>query len=112
MINNEEIFIYGDGETSRDFCYVENVIQANILAATIEVKEAKNQIYNIAVNDSTSLNKLHQLIANELRKQGIIYELDPTYLDFRKGDVRHSRADINKANTKEKAIKPNMDILK
>ena len=99
MINNEEIFIYGDGETSRDFCYVENVIQANILAATIEVKEAKNQIYNIAVNDSTSLNKLHQLIANELRKQGIIYELDPTYLDFRKGDVRHSRADINKANS-------------
>ena len=99
MINNEEIFIYGDGETSRDFCYVENVIQANILAATIEVKEAKNQIYNIAVNDSTYLNKLHQLIANELRKQGIIYELDPKYLDFRKGDVRHSRADINKANS-------------
>ena len=98
IINNQEIFIYGDGQTSRDFCYVENVIQANILAAMTQAEEAKNQIYNIAMNDSTTLNELFELISDELRNNGFIYKLKPKYLDFRKGDVRHSRANINKAS--------------
>ena len=98
IINNEDIFIYGDGQTSRDFCYVENVIQANILAAMTQAEEAKNQIYNIAMNDSTTLNELFELLSDELRNNGFIYKLKPKYLDFRKGDVRHSRASINKAS--------------
>ena len=97
IINNEEIFIFGDGKTSRDFCYIENVIQANILASTVQIEEAKNQVYNIAMNDSTSLNELFKLISEELQDSGINYKLQPKFLDFRKGDVRHSRADINKA---------------
>lgn len=97
IINNEEIFIFGDGKTSRDFCYIENIIQANILASTVQIEQAKNQVYNIAMNDSTTLNELFELISEELRDSGISYKLQPKFLDFRKGDVRHSRADINKA---------------
>jgi len=97
VILDKEINIFGDGETSRDFCYIENVVQANILAATSANKEAINQIYNVAMNDSTSLNSLFKIIIQNLKALHIDYSLEPKYSDFRKGDVRHSMADINKA---------------
>ena len=88
--------INGDGSTSRDFCYIDNVIQANILAATAP-DNAKNQIYNVAVGDSTSLNELFRIIADILRDHKIEYSKAPTFSDFRTGDVKHSQASINKA---------------
>lgn len=96
MLQREDIYIFGDGSTSRDFCYVDNVIQANILAATAPAS-AKNQIYNIALNDSTSLNQLFLYLKNALSKHGIDYDKHPMYQDFRAGDMQHSIADINKA---------------
>jgi UDP-N-acetylglucosamine 4-epimerase len=96
MIANDPIYINGDGKTSRDFCFVENVIQANILAALNDNKKANNQIYNVAVGDRNSLNTLFNLLQDELMKNGINYDLEPIYQDFRKGDVRHSQADITK----------------
>ena len=97
MINGEEIFINGDGETSRDFCYIENAVQANLLAATTTDAAALNQIYNVAVGDRTTLNDLFRLIRDNLSTQGVSAGLKPTYRDFRAGDVRHSQADISKA---------------
>lgn len=96
MINNEDIFINGDGETSRDFCYIENTVQVNILAATSSLK-ARNNIYNVAVGDRTSLNSLYSLLNDLLIKNGINVQKKPIYRDFREGDVRHSQADISKA---------------
>lgn len=96
MINGKEISINGDGETSRDFCFIENVIQANILAA-LAGKEATNNIYNVAKGDKTSLNNLFSYIKQTLKKNGAEYNLQPIYRDFREGDVRHSQADISKA---------------
>lgn len=98
ILNNQEVKIYGDGTTSRDFCYIDNVIQANILAALTNKKESLNQIYNIALNDQTSLNDLFKIISESVKrvnKDVIIPE--PIYKDFRAGDVKHSRADISKA---------------
>lgn len=96
MINNEEVFVNGDGETSRDFCFIENALQANLLAAT--AKEcAKNQIYNVAFGDRTSLNQLFEVLRDALMDNGVKYQLQPTYRDFREGDVKHSQADISKA---------------
>lgn len=96
MINNEELFINGDGETSRDFCFIENTVQMNILAATAP-DEAKDQVYNVAVGDRTTLNDLFNAIKEALIKNDVSVELEPTYRDFRAGDVRHSQADISKA---------------
>jgi|TARA_B110000240_G_C13442332_1_gene428716 UDP-N-acetylglucosamine 4-epimerase len=96
MKNNKEIFINGDGETSRDFCHIDNAVQANILAAT-SAAQAKNQVFNIAVGDRTSLNDLFSFIKMTLRLSNIDYDRDPIYRDFRQGDVLHSQADINKA---------------
>ena len=96
MMANEMVQINGDGETSRDFCYVENVVQANILAATAP-EIAKNEVYNIAVGARTTLNELFDLIRDELRTLGVLYDKSPSYLPFREGDVRHSLADVNKA---------------
>jgi UDP-N-acetylglucosamine 4-epimerase len=98
MINNGDIFINGDGETSRDFCYIENVVQANLLAATTEDASARNQVYNVAVNDRTSLNKLYEYLQNTLKQFGVHYTQAAIHQDFRKGDVRHSQADISKAS--------------
>ncbi|PSU76484.1 Vi polysaccharide biosynthesis UDP-N-acetylglucosaminuronic acid C-4 epimerase TviC [Photobacterium phosphoreum] len=98
MINNEEVFINGDGETSRDFCFVENTVQMNILAATAP-DEAKDQVYNVAVGDRTTLNDLYYSIQAALGENGINHTVEPTYRDFRAGDVRHSQADISKAQT-------------
>jgi UDP-N-acetylglucosamine 4-epimerase len=96
MIRDEEIYINGNGETSRDFCFIENVIEANILAATAE-DAAKNNLYNVALNDTTSLNQLFVYLKQSLATHGILYERSPVYRDFRPGDVQHSQADISKA---------------
>lgn len=96
MIAKETVFINGDGETSRDFCFIENVVQMNILSATANL-EAKNNVYNVAVGDRTTLNELYQAIDRALNNQGISVNLEPVYRDFREGDVRHSQADISKA---------------
>jgi UDP-N-acetylglucosamine/UDP-N-acetylgalactosamine 4-epimerase len=96
MINKRNININGDGKTSRDFCYVENVVQANLLAATSASEDALNQIYNVAVGDRNDLNFLFRVIKTELKKHNINYNKEPIYKDFREGDVRHSQADISK----------------
>lgn len=97
MINGETVVINGDGETSRDFCYIENAIQANLLAAVAESAEARNQVYNVAVGDRTTLKSLFGLIRENLRLHNVQADADPVYQDFRAGDVRHSQADIGKA---------------
>lgn len=96
MIAGDDVFINGDGETSRDFCFIDNTVQANILAATTQNDEAKNQVYNVAVGDRTTLNDLFNAIKAALNENGVIYTKEPQYRDFRAGDVRHSQADINK----------------
>ena len=100
ILNKEDVFINGDGETSRDFCYIDNTVQMNLLAATTDNDEAIDQVYNVALNDRTSLNKLYQMIEERLiqRTQGL-EKKEPIYQDFRAGDVRHSQADIAKAKT-------------
>src|SRR5690606_9354501 len=96
MIAGDDVFINGDGETSRDFCFIENTVQANNLAATTRNDAAKNQIYNVAVGDRTTLNDLFNAIKRALNKNGVTYNKDPVYQDFRAGDVRHSQASIEK----------------
>jgi UDP-N-acetylglucosamine 4-epimerase len=98
MIKGEAIYINGDGETSRDFCYITNVVQANLLAACKQDTQIVNQVYNIAVGDSTTLNHLYeQLNFNLLPSYPHLQGVQPVYRDFRAGDVRHSLADISKA---------------
>lgn len=110
MIQNEDVFINGDGETSRDFCFIENTVQANILAATTNNEEAKNQVYNVAVGDRTTLNDLFNAIKNSLNENEITYVKKPIYRDFRKGDVRHSQASVKKiANLLGYEAKYNID---
>ncbi len=100
MIKNEPVYINGDGETSRDFCYIENVCQANLLAATSQNPDSVNQVYNVAVGDRTSLNQLfEQLHINLLPLYPHLKNTKQVYRDFRGGDVRHSLADISKAKT-------------
>ncbi|PHS64404.1 MAG: Vi polysaccharide biosynthesis UDP-N-acetylglucosaminuronic acid C-4 epimerase TviC [Thalassobium sp.] len=96
MIQGNDVFINGDGETSRDFCYIENTIQMNILAASAS-DEAKDQVYNVAVGDRTTLNDLYAAIKTALASNGVQVDAEPVYHDFRAGDVRHSQADISKA---------------
>jgi UDP-N-acetylglucosamine 4-epimerase len=100
LIKGEPVYINGDGETSRDFCFIENVRQANLLAATSESSEATNQVYNVAVGDRTTLNQLYEQIKlNLLVSHQHLRDINPVYRDFRGGDVRHSLADISKAAT-------------
>jgi UDP-N-acetylglucosamine/UDP-N-acetyl-alpha-D-glucosaminouronate 4-epimerase len=97
LLQGDSCHINGDGETSRDFCYIENTVQANLLAATSTAPDAVNQVYNVAVGDRTSLNTLYKGIRQRLlavRPQ--LAGLEPEYGDFREGDVRHSQADISK----------------
>ncbi|MDM1780933.1 Vi polysaccharide biosynthesis UDP-N-acetylglucosaminuronic acid C-4 epimerase TviC [Acinetobacter indicus] len=96
MIAGDDVFINGDGETSRDFCFIDNTVQANILAATTQNDEAKNQVYNVAVGDRTTLNDLFNAIKAALNENGVTYTKEPVYHDFRVGDVRHSQASIEK----------------
>ena len=99
MISNKPVYINGDGETSRDFCYIENSVQANILAAVAEDKNAADQVYNVAVGEKTTLNELFELIRSKLvDKYSHLYDFKPIYRDFRVGDVKHSLADISKAS--------------
>ncbi|RYH54855.1 MAG: Vi polysaccharide biosynthesis UDP-N-acetylglucosaminuronic acid C-4 epimerase TviC [Alcaligenaceae bacterium] len=109
MIKGEDVVVNGDGETSRDFCFVENAVQANLLAA-LSQPEGSNQVYNVAVNARTSLNELFAHLAGQLGKHGIQYDRKPVYADFRAGDVRHSQADISKANT-QLGYEPGHNIL-
>ena len=98
MLLGEEVLINGDGETSRDFCFVANAVQANLLAATTDSPEAVNQVYNVAVDDRTSLNGLFDLLRDRLsQERPLLAHASPGYRDFRPGDVRHSQADISKA---------------
>jgi len=98
MIHNQPVFINGDGETSRDFCYIANTVQANLLAATAQHPDAANQVYNVAVGDRTTLNDLFEAIRVTLEPRfPHLKDFKPTYRDFRAGDVRHSLADISKA---------------
>lgn len=100
MINNEAVWINGDGETSRDFCYIANVMQANLLAATAAAEEASNQVYNVAVGDRATLNDLFEAIRSLLESRfPHMAGYQANYRDFRAGDVRHSLADISKART-------------
>lgn len=98
LLSGGPLYINGDGRTSRDFCFIDNCVQANILAATTQNQEAIGQVYNVAFGESTTLNELFNMIKElvvEVKPQ--IASLLPEYRDFRPGDVRHSLADISKA---------------
>ncbi|WP_421418993.1 NAD-dependent epimerase/dehydratase family protein [Pseudoalteromonas lipolytica] len=97
MIKGEDVFINGDGETSRDFCFIENTVQMNILAATAP-DEVKDEVYNVAVGDRTTLNDLYQTMRTALKENNVNVQSELIYCDFRAGDVRHSQADIQKAS--------------
>ncbi|HOX67853.1 MAG TPA: NAD-dependent epimerase/dehydratase family protein [Burkholderiaceae bacterium] len=98
LIDGRPVHIYGDGETSRDFCYVANAVQANLLAACATGDTAVNQIYNVAIGDRTSLNQLFELLRKNLvASYPQLRDVQPHYADFRAGDVQHSQADITKA---------------
>ncbi|HNI07560.1 MAG TPA: NAD-dependent epimerase/dehydratase family protein [Thiobacillaceae bacterium] len=100
MIHNEPLYVNGDGETSRDFCYIANTVQANLLAATATHPDAANQVYNVAVGDRTTLNDLFEAIRSILEPRfPHLQGFKPIYRDFRAGDVRHSLADVSKART-------------
>jgi UDP-N-acetylglucosamine/UDP-N-acetylgalactosamine 4-epimerase len=98
LIKNETVFINGDGETSRDFCFIDNCVQANLLAAVAENEGALNQVYNVAFGERTSLNELYGLIKDRVAGlNAMAWAAQPEYRGFREGDVRHSLADIGKA---------------
>jgi UDP-N-acetylglucosamine 4-epimerase len=101
FLKGEPCAINGDGETSRDFSYIENIVQANLLAAVVPDEGVTNQVYNIAVGTRTTLNELYVLIRNSLLRVrpdlSYLSGLEPVYRPFRPGDVRHSQADIRKA---------------
>ncbi len=97
LLKNEPVYINGDGETSRDFCFIDNCVQANILAATAG-DEAAGQVYNVAFGERTTLNELYRLIQERVTNRvPAAATAEPVYRDFRAGDVRHSLADIGKA---------------
>ena len=97
MLRKEPVYVNGDGETSRDFCYIDNVIQANLLASFAEEK-ARNEVYNVAFGQRTTLNELFYLIREEVvRHKPEVADMEPVHRDFRAGDIRHSLANIDKA---------------
>lgn len=110
MIGDEVVVINGDGETSRDFCFVGNAVQANILAS-LAVQAGEHEVYNVAYNARTSLNELFDKLAVALRPLGIVYERAPEHADFRAGDVRHSQADIAKARERL-GYEPQYDVAR
>jgi UDP-N-acetylglucosamine 4-epimerase len=98
MLSDEVVTINGDGETSRDFCFIANAVQANIRAA-IAPDEAQGEVYNVAVGERTSLSALFDIIRETLALHQVTYNREPSFADFRAGDVRHSEADVSKART-------------
>ncbi|WP_244825535.1 SDR family oxidoreductase [Caballeronia sp. TF1N1] len=98
MTGGEDVQINGDGETSRDFCFVDNAVQVNLLAATAS-DDVRGQVFNVALGDRTTLNELFGLLRDTLEEHGIRYDRPPTYRAFRAGDVRHSQASIEKAKS-------------
>jgi len=100
LIHDEPVYVFGDGETTRDFCYVENAIQANLLAATATNPAALNEVYNVAVNERTSLNELFSMLRAMLEPAfPQVRGRQAQFREFRAGDMRHSQADIDKAKT-------------
>lgn len=97
MIAGDDVVINGDGETSRDFCFVANAVQANIRAALATISQS--EVVNVALGDRTTLNQLFDAICQSLADNGIVYSKAAKYGEFRPGDVRHSQADISKAKT-------------
>jgi UDP-N-acetylglucosamine 4-epimerase len=98
LLNGEDVFINGDGETSRDFTYIDNVIQMNLLAGTTQNSAAFGEVFNVAAGGRDTLNELYGLIKNELKKRvDSLQDKDVIYRDFRAGDIRHSNAIISKA---------------
>jgi UDP-N-acetylglucosamine 4-epimerase len=98
LLDGRSCEIYGDGETSRDFCYIDNVLQANLLAATAPAAEVAGEIFNVAYSEGTTLNQLFSLLRNELSRHcPEVASARPLYREFRPGDIRHSEADIGKA---------------
>jgi UDP-N-acetylglucosamine 4-epimerase len=98
LLRGEPCVINGDGETSRDFCYVDNAVQANLLAATAQGEGVTGEVYNVAVGDRTTLNQLFAAIRDGLAEhRPELSGAQPGYADFRAGDVRHSQADVSKA---------------
>ena len=97
MLRGSEVFINGDGNTSRDFCFVENVVQANLLSALAGDRIIMSDVFNVAVGGRTTLNELFSMLKSSLSDYGYQYENSPIYKEFREGDVRHSQADISKA---------------
>ena len=98
LLQGQRCTIFGDGETSRDFCYIENVIQANLLAALADNGQAVNEVYNVGYGSRTTLNQLYQAICGRLSvHKAVVSELEPIYDSFRQGDIRHTEADISKA---------------
>jgi UDP-N-acetylglucosamine 4-epimerase len=97
LLAGRDCYVNGDGESSRDFCYVENVVQANLLAATTADADAVNQVYNVAFGERTTLNRLFELIRSGIAEfHPEAAAAAPVYRDFRSGDIRHSHADISK----------------
>jgi len=97
MINRESIFLNGDGDTSRDFIFVPDAVQANLLAATAAKPEAVNQVYNVALNKKTTLIELFSILKELLLRSGHdVRACEPLYREFQRGDVWHSQADITK----------------
>ena len=99
LLTGDVIYINGDGETSRDFCYVANAVQANLLAATTQNPDSVNQVYNIAVGDRTTLNTLFSMLHHHLAAVGVSASTQLVHRELRASDVRHSLADISKART-------------
>jgi len=98
LLSGDDSFINGDGETSRDFCFIDNCVQVNLLAATVKSEDAANQVYNVAFGERTTLNDLHTMIKNRVEQSGCKKgDSQLIFRDFRAGDVRHSLADISKA---------------
>ncbi|MBA3662180.1 MAG: SDR family oxidoreductase [Gammaproteobacteria bacterium] len=104
LLNGQPVYVNGDGETSRDFCYIDNAVQVNLLAACVENPDIVNHVYNVTVGERTSLNQLYQMITDHLSKAN-----QPIYQDFRPGDIRHSLADISKTKNLL-GYKPNYNV--
>ena len=97
LLNNRPVIINGDGSTTRDFCYIDNVVQANILAGLSNSKSISGQVFNIACGESISLTELYAVLVSGLKKYGVSVDLEPIYGKFRAGDIRVSLASIQKA---------------